>query len=376
VTVATHPKTTWKKVLLGDVCEFAYGKSLPAKARSGSGFPVYGSNGEVGRHAESLTKSETIIIGRKGSFGEVHLCSEPCWPIDTTYFITSEQTDADLRWLARTLRCLRLTELNRAAAIPGLNREDAYRQPLLLPPLAEQKRIAGILDAADALRAKRRESIAQLDTLIQATFLEMFGDPFEHGDDQNHVPFSTLADRITYGFTCPMSHLESGIPILTAKNVLDGGLDLERVHYADLGEFDALTSKSKPSPGDVLITKDGSIGRCAVVPDIGPICINQSVALVIPNRKVVRPEYVAAYIRCKPVQQRIGRMGKGNALKHLQITELAKFPAVIPPLEAQSRFCERVQAIQQTQEVAKVHESDLESLFNSLQSQAFSGNLT
>ena len=169
--------------------------------------------------------------------------------------------------------------------------------------------------------------------------------------------------------------MESGIPILTAKNVLDGRLDFDKVHYADQDEFDALTAKSKPDPGDVLITKDGSIGRCAVVPDIGPICINQSVALVIPNRSVVIPEYVSAYVRCFPVQQRIQRMGKGNALKHLQITELANFPAIIPTLDLQHRFATIVGSVEQQKASQRAHLDELNTLFASLQSRAFRGNL-
>ena len=167
----------WREVSLGEVCEFKYGKSLPEAARAGGDVPVFGSNGEVGRHDVAITDGPTIVIGRKGSFGEVIYSETACWPIDTTYFVDATATKADLRWLTYRLAGLGLKRLNRAAAIPGLNREDAYRQRLLLPPLPEQRRIAEILDKADALRAKRRAALAQLDTLTQSIFLDMFGDP-------------------------------------------------------------------------------------------------------------------------------------------------------------------------------------------------------
>ena len=134
-----------------------------------------------------------------------------------------------------------------------------------------------------------------------------------------------MTERITHGFTSPMAHEDSGILILTAKSIKNGFIDLGNVHYARRDEFDALTSKCKPYPGDMLITKDGSIGRCAIAPADGPLCINQSVALVISDRSRVTPAYVSDDICFAPVQQRIQRMGKGNALKHLQITELADF---------------------------------------------------
>jgi type I restriction enzyme, S subunit len=168
----------WVNVPLGDVCEFKYGKSLPDLVRARGKAPVFGSNGQVGWHNEAITDGPTIVIGRKGSFGEVRFSHVACWPIDTTYYVDRSATKADLRWLSYRLASLGLNRLNRAAAVPGLNREDAYRQRLLLPPLHEQERIADILDKADALRAKRRAALAQVDTLAQSIFLEMFGDPY------------------------------------------------------------------------------------------------------------------------------------------------------------------------------------------------------
>jgi type I restriction enzyme S subunit len=168
--------TTWPEVTLGDLCTFNYGKSLPGGKRAGEGAPVFGSNGVVGFHSSTLTSGPTIVIGRKGSYGEVHYSADSCWPIDTTYYIDQASTSADLRWLYYRLRALGLTDLNRAAAIPGLNREDAYRRRLLLPPVEEQRRIAAILDAADEVRAKRRESLGLLDSLTESIFLNMFGD--------------------------------------------------------------------------------------------------------------------------------------------------------------------------------------------------------
>ena len=165
----------WRDLRLGDVCELKYGKSLPKTNRSGSGFCVFGSNGQVGRHDEAITAGPAIIVGRKGSFGEVTFSSDRCWPIDTTYYVDESATDADLRWLYYRMKAMPLTQLNRAAAVPGLNREDAYAQTLLLPPVEEQRRIAAVLDAAETLRAKRRQAHAKLDSLTQAIFIDMFG---------------------------------------------------------------------------------------------------------------------------------------------------------------------------------------------------------
>ena len=139
----------WSEVTLGDICELRYGKALKAEDRSGDGWPVYGSNGAVGAHDVALTHGPTIVVGRKGSYGEIHYSDGPAWPIDTTYYVDATSTACDLKWLSYRLAGLRLNELNRAAAVPGLNREDAYRRQLLVPPRDEQRRIVRVLDSAD-----------------------------------------------------------------------------------------------------------------------------------------------------------------------------------------------------------------------------------
>jgi type I restriction enzyme, S subunit len=210
-----------------------------------------------------------------------------------------------------------------------------------VPALAEQQRISEVLDRAEELRAKRRATLTQLDTLTQSIFLDLFGDPLAENGKHKHVKFESVTRRITYGFTSPMKHLDDGIPIITAKNVWDGFIDFESVHYANQSEFDALTAKSKPELGDVLITKDGTIGRCAVVERNTPFCINQSVALVQPAHDQVRPSYMVAYLSTNRVQNVMKNMGKGNALAHLQITELADMTMPLPPVSLQDDFARR-----------------------------------
>ena len=245
-----------------------------------------------------------------------------------------------------------------------------------LPPLEEQKKIAAILDAADDYRQKTKVLINKYDQLTQSLFLDMFGDPFIENNKKNIVPFKELTNRITYGFTNPMKHLDSGIPILTAKNIRNGYIDYEKTHFADEEEYNKLTIKSKPEKFDILITKDGSIGRTAMLESDFPVCINQSVALVKPKKEIVNPKYLVGYLVSAPVQRKIQNMGKGAGLKHLQITELAEFPTVLFSLNEQNQFAERVAQIETQKQQAEASLVKAEELFNSLLQRAFKGELT
>ena len=263
------------------------------------------------------------------------------------------------------------------ANINNLKNEHLDNLTIPLPPLEEQRRIAAILDKADALRQKRKQTIALLDSLTQSIFLEMFGDPFAQTHDANmpEAILSDVTDRITYGFTQPMSHHDSGVPIITAKNVQFGYLDYENVHYANESEFANLTDKSKPEAGDILVTKDGTIGRSAIFAREQPICINQSVCLVKPNKKLIHPKYLLSYILCESVQSRIKAMKKGNSIAHLQITEFANFPIFIPKFAKQLSFAEEIDKKENMRAKFDNALISSEHLFNSLQHRAFSGEL-
>ena len=140
----------WEVRRLKSICRLAYGDSLPSQARKEGIVTVYGSNGLVGFHAVANTSGECLIIGRKGSFGKVRYSSEPAFAIDTTYFVDSRYTEANMRWLYYMLGWLQLDAVSRDSAVPGLNREDAYQRISLYPSLVEQTAIVRYLDHADS----------------------------------------------------------------------------------------------------------------------------------------------------------------------------------------------------------------------------------
>lgn len=140
----------WEKLKVADVCELAYGKRLTADSRIPGDYPVYGSAGEVGTHTDYLIDGPGIIIGRKGSVGTVYYEKRNFFPIDTSYYVIPKEGN-DLRFLYYKFQTLGLNKLNSDAAVPGLNRNVAYEQSSIYPPLPTQRRIASILSAYDDL---------------------------------------------------------------------------------------------------------------------------------------------------------------------------------------------------------------------------------
>ncbi|GBE18456.1 EcoKI restriction-modification system protein HsdS [archaeon BMS3Abin16] len=156
----------WIPTKLKRATQFLYGDSLPNESREEGDIPVYGSNGIVGFHSESIATPPCIVVGRKGSFGKVNYSEKNCFPIDTTYFIDENATKQDIRWLYYVLQTLELDVISKDSAVPGLSREDAYEKLIILSPIIEQHSITSFLDAKtgqiDSLIDKKRRLIELL----------------------------------------------------------------------------------------------------------------------------------------------------------------------------------------------------------------------
>lgn len=176
VQVPPGPPADWRQATLGDIITLEYGRSLPDKLRRVGDVAVYGSNGVVGAHDEALVPTSGIVVGRKGTAGSVTVSPGPFWPIDTTYFVKARQA-VDWDWLAASLHHVRLHELNEATGVPGLNRDKAYRQPVLLPPLDEQRRIAEVLRSVDEAIAANWAALDQVARARSAILHTAFEEP-------------------------------------------------------------------------------------------------------------------------------------------------------------------------------------------------------
>lgn len=157
----------WDVRRLKSVCRFSYGDSLSSEDRIEGSIPVFGSNGQVDFHINANTNGPCIVIGRKGSFGKVHYSEKPVFAIDTTFFIDSRFTDANLRYLSYLLGILSLDSVSRDSAVPGLSREDAYQHMVAIPSFTEQVAIVAHLDKLtsdiDAAIAHTRREIELLE---------------------------------------------------------------------------------------------------------------------------------------------------------------------------------------------------------------------
>jgi type I restriction enzyme M protein len=140
--------TNYELVKIGEICSFEYGKPLKQENRIQGEYPVFGSNGVVGFHNDFLVEAPYLVVGRKGSAGEVHYSDKSGYPIDTTFYIKLENENRiTLKYLFYILKSLDLKNVNVQAGVPGLNRNDAYNIQIPLPPLEVQAEIVAEIES-------------------------------------------------------------------------------------------------------------------------------------------------------------------------------------------------------------------------------------
>jgi type I restriction enzyme S subunit len=359
---------------LGDLCEFRYGKSLSAQNRREGPVPVYGSNGVVGWHDEAITNGKTIVIGRKGSIGEINLSANSCWPIDTTYYVDADSTDVDINWLSGALSGLRLSELNKAAAVPGLNRGDAYEKRLFVPRLDEQRRIAAILDKANALRQKRKRAIALLDGLIDSCVEETFA---------TALPDRHLGDLFDVQGGLQLSGTRASkalqVPYLRVANVHRDRLELSEIKLMGVSETEL--QRTALQAGDILFVEGhgnaDEIGRCAVWDGSIAPCSHQN-HLIRARPMAVSPDsaVMSRWLNSPAGRTHLLRRGKTTSgLNTISVSDVRSTPVPSVPSEQAARLRKRLdQAFIQQRLVASAV-IELDRVFASLQHRAFSGQL-
>ncbi|WP_372359284.1 restriction endonuclease subunit S [Xanthomonas axonopodis] len=149
----------WRTGTLADLCDLKYGKALKATERREGEIPVYGSGGITGYHDEALVTKPTIIVGRKGTVGALYWQSGPCFPIDTVFYV---EPKVSLHFCYYAMMQMRLHNLNTDAAVPGLNRDNAYRQSVVIP---STENLAKWDALASNLRARMDNAAQQAGTL-------------------------------------------------------------------------------------------------------------------------------------------------------------------------------------------------------------------
>lgn len=291
----------------------------------------------------------------------------------------------DRRFLAYYLRQPAMVEYANSRAtganLPRLSPKSLAEVPIPLPPLDEQRRIAGILDQADALRRLRARALDKLNTLGQAIFHEMFGGidgPSEVASDHRELgDIADVVSGVTKGRKVKGQALRE-VPYLAVSNVQDRFLKLDVVKTLEATEDEI--NRFKLLKDDILLTEGGDpdkLGRGTLWSNELPECIHQNhVFRVRVKTENVRPVFLSWQLGSPAGKAYFLSMAKQTTgIASINKTQLKGFPVSMPPLHQQIAFEERLQHIARHERQQRGASRNAETLFASLQHRAFRGDL-
>jgi type I restriction enzyme S subunit len=394
----------WSKEALGAICDVNIGRT-PARNRSdfwGKGH-AWLSIADMNQGRDLRTTKETItdlairecncrpaqpgtvLLSFKLSIGKVGIAQIPLFTNEAIAALPiQDKARLSSEYLYWALQSVDLTlGLDRAAKGLTLNKAKLLETEIPLPPLAEQRRIAEVLDKAEALRAKRRAALAQLDSLTQSLFLDLFGDPVVNLKKWDRRPFSELLEAIDSGWSpvCldrPTTGSEWGILKLGA---------VTRCEYNAL-ENKALPANEEPDPslevkaGDLLFTRKNTyelVAACAFVRTTPPKLMMSDLIFRLrtkdnaPVDKVFLQNLLVYPSKRSAIQKLAS--GSSGSMPNISKARLLTVPIELPPLGLQHEFARRVAAVEKLKTAQRAALAELDGLFASLQHRAFRGEL-
>lgn len=325
--------------------------------------------------AANIVSAGTVLLVTRTGVGKVAVAgSDLSFSQDITAVIP-DAGELDSGYLVQYLRANQpyFVRQARGATIKGITRDVVADLEIPVPALPEQRRIAAILDQADALRAMRREALAQLDSLTQSIFIAMFGDP---ATNPKHWPVKRIGDlgRAITGNTPPRenpANYGDAIEWIKSDNINTPHYYLTKADegLSDVGKKLARTAP----PGAILVTciagSPDCIGNAAMADR--EVAFNQQINAFVPERGDPHFFYAQILVGKKLIQQASTNGMKGMVSKG----KFEQIKLIDPPVDLQREFARRAMSTEKLKVAHLASLGELDTLFRSLQHRAFRGEL-
>lgn len=379
----------WNQLKIGEMLKLEYGKPLPKDQRIENGrFPAFGSNGEKCRTNDAYWDSPSIIVGRKGSAGELKLVDGGFWPLDVTYYVVFDENEYALKFLYYMLMQLNLPSLAKGVK-PGLNRNEVYAIDQRFPLLPEQHRIVAILDEAFAAIATATANAEQNLDNARDLFKRKLNLVYtNHGDDWSKSSLDNLCE-ITHGFTfkgkdfrkdndinkpiviTPGNFTEDASLMFTEKNTKRFTGEAPKRFTFDIGDLAIVMTD--------LSSKMKILGKPAFI-ELPNILHNQRIGrLRIKDNSITR-RYLYYFFQTNRFLDNIKKTATGTMVKHTAPKRILSNQIFFPTVVQQENLVEHLDILStKTSYLKNQYQRKLTLLAEFKQSilqKAFSGELT
>lgn len=247
-----------------------------------------------------------------------------------------------------------------------------YEFPINIPELSVQKNIVDILDKIKKLERLKKAELDDLDTLVKARFVEMFGDFRPNYTKWDIVSLDSVCTKISDGEHGSVPRVDKGHLYLNAKNIkIDGSIDWQNTTYISSEDHERIYKRCNPEMNDILLTTTGTIGNVAIVPAVEPFSLDRGITLLKLNDKKICSAFLMCLLKSKYLQQCMKKSVHASAIGHLFLNQVKILPVLLPSLELQNQFSDFVRYIDKSKSVIKKSLDETQILFQSLMQEYF-----
>ena len=379
-------KAGWQTKTLNQISENLDSRRIPiTKAvRSSGEYPYYGASGIVDYVADFIFDCDALLVSEDGanllarSTPIAFSVSGKYWVNNHAHILRFDNPETQ-RFVELYLESIPLDDYITGAAQPKLNQKALNSIPIPLPPLAEQRRIVGILDEAfeglATAKANAEQNLQNARALFESHLQAVFT---QRGDGWLETKMDDVTDLITCGVAKRPEYVAAGIPFLSAKNVKNGQVIWSGHQYVSEEAHRALTKNNKPKIGDILYTRVGSYGEAAIIDRDVEFSIFVSLTLIKP-KPIVLNSFLKHYLNSSAVKELAAGSITGVGVGNLNVGTVREFPIHLPHLSQQRSIVAKLDDLrEETQRLESLYQrklAALDELKKSLLHRAFSGQL-
>ena len=279
-----------------------------------------------------LLPENSVLFSSRAPIGHVAINTVPMCTNQGFKSFVPKSNLLDAQYLYYWLKANKeyLQDLGVGATFKEISKTVIANVEIPLPPINEQRRIASILDKADELRQKRQQAIEKLDQLLQATFIDMFGDPVSNPKGFKVAKLAEQVDLIQIGPFGTQLHqedyIENGIPLINPSHIKNGKiipndkLTVSKSKHEELTQYHLRLN-------DVLLGRRGEMGRCAVVTkkEVGWLCGTGSL-FIRPNREKINPFFLELLLSSDSIKKYLENVSQGQTMANLNKSIVGAIP--------------------------------------------------
>lgn len=381
----------WCWVYAPHIFDIEYGKGLPTKQLSDTGYPVFGANGQIGFYSEYMYKEPQALMSCRGAYSGTMNKSLPySYVTSNSLIISSPRGLMGTDCIYYLFSALNVSELISGTAQPQVTVQAFDGFPIPLSPLAEQQRIVDRIESLfaklDEAKEKTQTVVDSFETRKAAILHKAFTGELtakwreEHGVGMESWEVRTLdsvCSSIFDGDHMPPPKAESGIPFLVISNVNTGNLTFENTRFVPQEYYDTLSDTRKPQLGDVLYTLVGSFGIPVVVNSKRPFCFQRHMALLRPID--VSPQFLWYILQTPEMYDKASSIATGTAQLTVPIKGLRAMTIPRPNIAEQVEIVRILDGFfareQSAKEAAEAVLDQIDLMKKSILARAFRGEL-